>query len=49
MQGHITSWRVLFTLGMLAGAYMAAGITPNAFDVLPATFTVSAAAIILTE
>jgi hypothetical protein len=32
---------VLFTLGMLGGAYVAAGITPGAFDVLPASFTVS--------
>jgi hypothetical protein len=41
VQGSITSWRVLFTLGMLGGAYVAAGITPGAFDVLPATYTVS--------
>eukprot|EP00882_Tetradesmus_deserticola_P004185 GHRQ01004421.1.p1 GENE.GHRQ01004421.1~~GHRQ01004421.1.p1 ORF type:complete len:173 (+),score=34.39 GHRQ01004421.1:383-901(+) len=41
VQGSVTSWRVLFTLGMLGGAYVAAGITPGAFEVLPATFTVS--------
>lgn len=41
VQGNVTPWRVLFTLGMVAGALIAKGITPNAFDVLPATFTVS--------
>jgi hypothetical protein len=45
VQGSITSWRVLFTIGMLAGGYIAAGITPDAFDVLPATFTVTRAAL----
>lgn len=40
VHGAITSWRVLFTLGMIAGSLIARGITPDAFDVLPATFTV---------
>jgi hypothetical protein len=34
---------------MLAGAYVAAGITPGAFDVLPATYTVSSSCITVVE
>jgi hypothetical protein len=43
VQGDITSWRVAFMLGLLAGALGAVRNTPpgQAFDVLPATFTVS--------
>lgn len=40
VQGRITPWRVLFTAGMLGGALVAKSVTPDAFDVLPATFTV---------
>jgi hypothetical protein len=39
-QGSITPWRVLFTAGMLGGAVVAKSMTPDAFDFLPATFTV---------
>ncbi|KAF6256934.1 hypothetical protein COO60DRAFT_53297 [Scenedesmus sp. NREL 46B-D3] len=42
VQGSVTSWRVAFMLGMLAGAFGAARSVPadNAgFDVLPDTFT----------
>lgn len=35
-----TPWRVLFTLGMVSGALVAKGITPEAFDAIPATYTV---------
>jgi len=38
--GSFDSWRVLFLVGLATGAYIAAGITPAAFDVLPASFTV---------
>lgn len=40
MQGNVTPWRLLFTAGMVGGALVAKGITPDAFDVLPSTFTV---------
>lgn len=41
VQGTVTAWRVWFTAGMVGGSLVAAAITPGAFDVLPATFTVS--------
>jgi hypothetical protein len=41
VQGEVTPWRVLFTLGMVAGAWLAKGAAPGAFDAIPSTFTVS--------
>lgn len=41
VQNNITSWRVLFLGGMIGGAVVAKAITPQAFDLLPSTFTVS--------
>jgi hypothetical protein len=41
VQDNITSWRVLFLGGMVGGAVVAKAITPQAFDLLPSTFTVS--------
>lgn len=41
VQNNITSWRVLFLGGMVGGAVVAKAITPQAFDLLPSTFTVS--------
>lgn len=38
--GNITPWRVLFTAGMVAGAWLAKEMAPAAFDAVPATFTV---------
>lgn len=43
VQGSITPWRVLFTAGMLVGAWLAKGMVPHAFDAIPSTFTVRAA------
>lgn len=40
VQASITPWRVLFTVGMLGGAFLAKSVTPGAFDLIPATFTV---------
>jgi hypothetical protein len=42
VQGDVTSWRVAFMLGMLAGALGAVHTitSDQAFDVLPDTFTV---------
>jgi hypothetical protein len=47
VQGDVTSWRVAFMLGMLAGSLAAARSMPadNTFDVLPETFTVTRAAL----
>lgn len=39
-QGHTHPWRVLFTAGLVGGAFVAKSITPEAFDLIPATFTV---------
>jgi hypothetical protein len=41
VQNNITSWRILFLGGMVGGAVVAKAITPQAFDLLPSTFTVS--------
>lgn len=43
VQGDVTSWRVAFVLGLGGGALAAARSVPagSAFDVLPATFTVT--------
>ncbi|WIA31133.1 hypothetical protein OEZ86_001153 [Tetradesmus obliquus] len=45
VQGDVTSWRVVFVLGLGGGALAAARSVPagNVFDVLPATFTGAAA------
>lgn len=40
VQGCVTPWRVLFTVGMLGGAVVAKSVTPDALGVLPATFAV---------
>lgn len=44
-QGDWRSWRVAFLVGLLGGGLIAAGIQPSAFDVLPASYTVSRAAL----
>eukprot|EP00877_Chromochloris_zofingiensis_P012894 jgi/Chrzof1/7859/Cz02g39040.t1 len=43
--GDIHRWRFAFLGGLLAGAYIAAGITPNAFELLPPTYTMTRAVI----
>jgi len=45
LQGDRRSWRVAFLLGLLGGAVISGYITPAAFDVLPATYTVERAAL----
>ena len=40
VQADLTPWRLLFTGGMLLGAYAAKLAAPQAFDSLPASFTV---------
>lgn len=41
VQADLSPWRLLFTAGMLLGAFAAKEAVPHAFDVLPPTFTVS--------
>ncbi|KAI8476831.1 MAG: hypothetical protein J3K34DRAFT_399589 [Monoraphidium minutum] len=45
LSGDWKSWRTAFTAGLLGGAFIAGSITPAAFDVLPASFTVARAAL----
>jgi uncharacterized membrane protein YedE/YeeE len=45
VQGHTHPWRVLFTAGLVGGAFVAKSITPEAFDLIPATFTVTRGAV----
>lgn len=45
LTGDWKSWRVAFNGGLLLGAVIAGVITPGAFDVLPASFTVERAAL----
>lgn len=45
LTGDWRPWRFAFNGGLLAGAVIAGSITPSAFDVLPASFTVARAAL----
>jgi uncharacterized membrane protein YedE/YeeE len=42
---QVTTWRMLFTAGLALGAFLAVRAAPQAFDVLPQSYTVGRAAL----